>query len=119
MLTEIPERNVGRQLVGDQLARGARDEHLPAVAGRADPRRAVHVQADVVVHRDVRLAGVDTHAHAHVHALGPGRCEASARCPATAAAIASLARAKATKNASPSVWTSRPSYSSNAARSRR
>ena len=45
------------------------------------------------------------------------RCDASARCALTAAAIASLARAKATKNASPSVWTSRPSCSSNAARS--
>jgi len=38
--------------------------------------------------------------------VGHQRFDASARWPATAAAIASLARAKATKNASPSVWTS-------------
>ena len=47
------------------------------------------------------------------------RWDASARCALTAAAIASLARANATKKASPSVWTSRPSCSSNAVRSRR
>ena len=71
MLTEIPERDVARQLVGDQLARGARDQHLPAVAGSADPRRAMHVQADVIILSDFRLAGVDAHPHAHVDALGP------------------------------------------------
>ena len=71
MLTEIPERDVGRQLAGDQLARGARDEHLPAVSGRADPRRTVHVQSDVIILSDLRLAGVDAHPHAHVDALGP------------------------------------------------
>ena len=71
VLAEIPERDVRRQLVGDQLARGARDQHLPAVSGGADPRRAVHVQTDVIVLPDLRLAGVDAHPHAHVDALGP------------------------------------------------
>ena len=71
MLTEIPERDVGRQFVGDQLARRGGDKHLPAVAGRADPRRPMHVQPDVVVLSDIRLAGVDTDPHAHVDALGP------------------------------------------------
>ena len=69
-----------RQLVGDQLARGARDQHLPAVSGRADPRRTVHVQPDVIILSDVRLAGVDAHPHAHVDALGP-----TLRRPASAA----------------------------------
>jgi hypothetical protein len=71
VLTKIPERDVERQLPGNELARGARDQHLPAVAGSADPRRSVHVQTDVVMLADLRLAGVDTHAHAHIDALGP------------------------------------------------
>ena len=71
VLPEIPQRDAGRQLVGDQCARGARDQHLPAVPGRADPRRAVHVQAHVIVLPDLSLAGVDTHPHAHLDALGP------------------------------------------------
>jgi hypothetical protein len=49
VLTEIPERDVGRQLVEKQLAGGAGDQHLPAVAGRADPRRAMHIQSDVII----------------------------------------------------------------------
>jgi hypothetical protein len=49
VLAEVPDRDVVRQLVGDQLAGGARDQHLPAVAGRADPRGAVDVQTDVIV----------------------------------------------------------------------
>ena len=71
VLTKIPERDVGRQFVGDQLACGARNQHLPTLAGRADPRRAMHVQADVVIQPDLRLAGVHADAHAHLDALGP------------------------------------------------
>jgi hypothetical protein len=71
VLAEIPERDVNRQFVGDELARGARDQHLPAVSGRADPRRAVHVETDVIILSDVRLTGVHPDAHAHVDALGP------------------------------------------------
>ena len=62
VLTKIPQRNILRQLIGDQLARGAGDEHLPAMSGRADPRRAVHVQADVIIEPDFRLARMDAHA---------------------------------------------------------
>jgi hypothetical protein len=72
MFTEITERNILGQVVSDQRTGGARDEHLPAMSGRADSRRAVHVQTDIVVHRDRGLAGVDSHAHAHLDALGPG-----------------------------------------------
>ena len=43
----------------DQLARRLRDQHLPAVAGRADPRRARDVEADVAGRAEQRLAGVD------------------------------------------------------------
>ena len=72
VFTEIGERYVCRQLAGDQFARRARDEDLPAVAGGADPCCAVHVQADVVIMRDRGLAGVDAHADPHIHALEPG-----------------------------------------------
>ena len=71
VLAEVPERDVARQLVGDQLARGARDQHLSAVAGRADPRGAMDVQADVVIVSDLGLAGVDADPHADVDTLGP------------------------------------------------
>ena len=71
VLAEVPERDVVRQLVGDQLARGARDQHLSAVAGRADPRGAVDVQTDVVVVSDLGLAGVDADPDADVDTLGP------------------------------------------------
>jgi hypothetical protein len=71
VLTEIPERDVGRQLVGDQLVRGARNKHLAAMSGSADPCRAVHVQPDVIIQPDFGLAGVDPDAHTHFDALGP------------------------------------------------
>ncbi len=51
--------------------------------------------------------------------LGISRWPAKACCPATAAATASLALAKATKKASPSVTTSQPSKRAKAARSSR
>jgi hypothetical protein len=41
------------------------------MAGRADPRRAMHVQTDVIILTDLRLAGVDAHPHANVDALRP------------------------------------------------
>jgi hypothetical protein len=71
VLAGVPERDVLRQLVGDELVRGARDQHLPAVSGGADPRRAVDVQTDVVVVSDLRLARVDADAHADVDTLRP------------------------------------------------
>ena len=51
----------------------------------------MHIQTDVVVQPDFRLAGVDPHTDAHVHVLG--RALGGKRSlPATAAAIASLPR---------------------------
>jgi hypothetical protein len=47
----------------DQVARRLREKHLAAVAGGADSRRAVHVDADVAFVRHDRLAGVDPHAY--------------------------------------------------------
>ena len=99
-----PSAQHGRQLVGDQFAHGTRDQHLPTVAGS----------------RQVAPRGARPNRHRRPPRWPPRRYErrcararplprqaldASARWPATAAAIASLARAKATKNASPSVWT--------------
>ena len=52
--------------------RGRRGEqHLPAVAGGADPCGPVHVDPDVALLADDRLAGVDAHPHADVFAVGP------------------------------------------------
>jgi hypothetical protein len=47
------------------------NQHLPTVPGRADPRRAMHIQTDVIIQPDFRLTGVNTHAHPHIDALGP------------------------------------------------
>ena len=47
----------------DELARRPREQHLPAVAGRHDPRRHVHVLADVPSAVELRLAGVHADAH--------------------------------------------------------
>ena len=51
MLAEVVEGDAGVQLGDDELARGAGDEHLAAVRGRADARGAMDVDADVVVGR--------------------------------------------------------------------
>ncbi len=59
VLTEVAQRDPVRQLVLDQLARRLRDHHLPAVTGRADPRGARHVEADVARQSDGRFARVD------------------------------------------------------------
>ena len=50
----------------------ARDEDLPAVRGRADPRSAVHLEADVAVGSALGLTGVDADPRAHLDVLGPG-----------------------------------------------
>ena len=71
VLAQISEHDVSRQLIGDELMRQAGDQHLPAVSGSADPCRAMHVQTDVIILSDVRLAGVHPHTHTHVDALGP------------------------------------------------
>ena len=57
MLAQIAERVAGEQRSG----RG-RHEHLSAVTGGCDARRAVDVDADVALLGQVRRAGVDAHA---------------------------------------------------------
>ena len=42
------------------------------MAGGADSRRTVHIQADVVILLKDSLAGVNAHAYAHIHSFGPG-----------------------------------------------
>jgi hypothetical protein len=53
----------------EQLSRGFRNEHLPAVAGAHDPRRTVHVHPHIALVGERRLAGV----HAHANPDAPGR----------------------------------------------
>ena len=57
MLAEIRQPSV------DERARRLRHEHLAAVAGGGDPRRQVHVLADIALPADVRAPGVQAHAH--------------------------------------------------------
>ena len=46
---------------GERRPRGRRDQHLAAVAGRADPSGTVHVDSDVAAVDAHRLAGMDAH----------------------------------------------------------
>ncbi len=55
-------RDVG---VLEQIAGALRKHHLPGIRGGRDPRGAVHVEADVVVTRQLRLARVQAHPHTH------------------------------------------------------
>ena len=113
VLAEVAQRDPVGQLVLDQLARRLRDQHLPAVSGRADPRGARDVEAHVARRPDRRLAGVDPDPDRQLRRR-PVRAG-----PRAAAWIAPVALGKATKNASPCVSTSRPPASANAARRRR
>ena len=59
-------------LVHQQVACRVRDEHLPAVRSRADPRCAVDGDADVAaLAGQRRLAGVDTHPHLRLLDVAP------------------------------------------------
>ena len=55
---------VANGLAGDEVARRLRQEHLPAVPGGGDPRRAVDVDPDVALVGHDRLARVEPHADA-------------------------------------------------------
>jgi hypothetical protein len=71
-LAEIPQPDRGRQLGAEQLPGGPGEQHLPAMPSRADPCRAVHIQAGVVLADHDRLARVDPHPDAQHRAVGPG-----------------------------------------------
>ena len=64
---EIPEE----KRVVEQLGRRSAHEHLPPVAGRHDPRRAVHVDADVRRRRRQRLTRMNAHPHPQVEPFRP------------------------------------------------
>ena len=68
---EVADVHAFGNVVAEQGPRRLGDEDLAAVPGRADPRRADDVQADVALLADGRLAGVQAHPHAHVDAAGP------------------------------------------------
>ena len=63
MLTEIGSLHV------DEVSRGLREQYLAAVPGCANASAAVHVEADVALVRDLRLACV----HPDADADRPGR----------------------------------------------
>ena len=113
VLAEVAQLDAVGQLGLDQLAGRLREQHLPAVAGGADPRGARHVEADVAGRRrpTARRCG----SRSGPRAASRRARAARARPPATAP----VALGNATKNASPCVSTSRPPASANAARRRR
>jgi hypothetical protein len=81
---EVSERDLGAELVLDQLPRRGRQQHLAAVGDRADARSSMDGEPDVpsVVRR--RLAGVDADASAQLDARparGAGRGPAAPPLP--------------------------------------
>jgi hypothetical protein len=74
--TEIPQRHIAGKLARHQLAGRGRNQDLPAMTSRADPCRAVNVQARVIALAQFRHARVHTHPHAHIASLRPAtRCK--------------------------------------------
>ena len=57
-LTEIEDRHAGRQVLLGELLRRRGEQHLAAVPGRPDPRRAMHADPDVALAAAPRLTGV-------------------------------------------------------------
>src|SRR5438067_349006 len=72
VLAEVPKGNALRKPVRDEPVDAVRYDYLPAMAAGGNPRRAVHIEADVVVTDPPGFAGVQTHPHAHGFAPGPG-----------------------------------------------
>ena len=69
-----PRQQVGAEIAeldggGRQIAGGLGHQDLPAVTGRADPRCPVHIDPDVGVADQLRLAGVKPHPHPQLGAL--------------------------------------------------
>ena len=122
-LVEVPQAKVtGRQQrhPGDGAGEGGRvlgHHDLSTVGGGNDSGSLVHGEGHVVAVAGVGQPGVDTHANPHRHHPAATRSDCRDRCASAHAATAAPASAKATKKASPSVLTSRPPWSSQAARS--
>src|SRR4051794_12743924 len=77
LLTEVQHGDSVRNDVPDQRACGLRDEDLTADARGGDACRTHHVQPEVALVADVRLAGVESHADPH---LAPRRPAVAAQC---------------------------------------
>jgi len=69
--TQIPHRHITGQPRGRQLPRRLRQHHLPAVRGRRDPRRPVHIHPDAIVVLDGRLPRMQAHPDPDRRPAGP------------------------------------------------
>ena len=98
MQSEVGQRRLAVELRAGPLG----DENLPAVAGAHDPRRAMHVDADVPLIGQQRLAGVHSHTDAD-HAA----CERRLRVGGRFDRVGGTGE-RVEKNASPCVSTSTP-----------
>jgi hypothetical protein len=71
MLPEVEHADAVGLVAGDERAGRLREQHLPAVARRADARRTRHVDSQVALLAGRGLTGVKTHAYTHFCPLGP------------------------------------------------
>ena len=65
VLAEVPDAHTWRKSLFDQRVDAVRDDDLPAVPAGGNPRRAMHVQADVVGRDDATFSCMKAHPHAH------------------------------------------------------
>jgi hypothetical protein len=72
MITKIAQVHPGRQLAAEQFLGRLREQDLAAVAGRADPRRPVHIKAGIVLPDHDRLACVDPYPNPNHCSFRPG-----------------------------------------------
>jgi hypothetical protein len=71
MRAKVPHPQPLHAAPGQNPLRGLTDDHLTAVRRRADPRRAVHVHADIVPADHPRLPCVHPHPDPHDHTARP------------------------------------------------
>ena len=72
MLAEVTERKTRGQGRLGQCPSGVGDEDLPSVGSGGDPRRAIDVEADVIVAAECSQPSVQAHPDANRRRLWPG-----------------------------------------------
>jgi hypothetical protein len=73
MLAEVAHSRPGREIMGDGVGGGLREQHLTAPADRRDPCGPVDLQPNVPAAGHNGLARVQSHPETKRNTLGPGK----------------------------------------------
>ena len=71
VLTEVSQRDAGRDVLAERESSRSRHEHLPAVADRHQSRDPIYRRPEEVVISSCALTRVDRHSHANGHGCRP------------------------------------------------